>query len=171
MLRFHLQSQLFRPGGRPEVRYVGLVREDRKLEMILTWQPPKRKKAEGEDFKLFAPGGSSRVADRKKLFLATFTTSVPLREPVSELWGQFLRPHGSVRPHIKYIILDLILSILYFLIGSYLQSPLQTSRAPMKPTLQNATCGFGFSCRLHVSGLHGLAGFVLSAIVVMRSSP
>lgn len=66
---------------------------------------------------------------------------------------------------------DLILGILYFLIGSYLQSPLQTSRALMKPTLQNATCGFGFSCPLHVSGLHGLAGFVLSATVVMRSSP
>lgn len=52
---------------------------------------------------------------------------------------------------------DLTLRILYFLIGSYLQSSLQISRALMKPTLQNATCGFGFSCLLHVSGLHGLA--------------
>lgn len=40
----------------------------------------------------------------KKLFFATFTTSVPLREPVSELWGQFLRLHGSVRPYINDII-------------------------------------------------------------------
>lgn len=75
---------------------MGLVREDRKLEMrvILTWQLPKREKPEGEDIEIFTPGGSSCV---KKRFLATF------RETLYTLTLQTL-------------------SILYFLIGSYLQS-------------------------------------------------
>lgn len=69
---------------------------------------------------------------------ATVTTSVPQCEPVSELWGQFFWPHGSMRPYIMYISK---LGPIYSL------SPLQTS-ALIKTNVVKCDMRPWFSCPL-----------------------